>query len=278
MTIGCRDCDGLPKVPDAGRVIETPDGPAQIMHNGVRVKSGGYHGDWMAHIIRALRGHHEPQEELVFADLLRYVRHNSLIVELGAFWAYYSLWYLHEVPGSRAICIEPDPASLAVGRTNAGLNATEPRMRFHQAWVGDGGSEKLAAVCESDGVERTLPLVDMAAVVGLADGEAIEMLHMDVQGAELGFLRSIAHVDPVQRPRFIVVSTHHSSISGSPATHADSVDVLRSLDARILIEHSVQESFSGDGLIVASFAPEDEVIRLPLISRNEPSNSLFPSL
>ena len=150
-------------------------------------------------------------------------------------------------------------------------------MRFHQAWVGGSGGETMAAVCESDGVERTLPLVDMAAVVGMAGGEAIEMLHMDVQGAETGFLRSIAHVDPAQRPRFVVVSTHHSSISGSSATHVDCIEILRSLGAKIMIEHSVQESFSGDGLIVASFAPEDEVIRLPLISRNEPAHSLFPA-
>ena len=278
MRIGCRDSDALPKVADAGRIVDAPEGRVQIMHNGLRVKAGGYHGDWMAQIIRALRGHHEPQEELIFADLMRYVRHNSLIVELGAFWSYYSLWYLREIPGSRAFCIEPDPASLAVGRFNAELNSMADRMVYRQAWVGDGATTELTAVCESDNVARTLPLMNMQAVSSLTGGQPIEMLHMDVQGAELGFLRSIAEVPAAQRPRFLVVSTHHSSISGSPTTHVDCVAELRSLGAHVLVEHSVQESFSGDGLIVASFLGEDEVIDLPLISRNEPGKSLFPSL
>ena len=71
MTSSCIDCAGIAKVQEAGRILDTPNGPVQVMHNGVRVKAGGYHGDWMAQIIRALQGHHEPQEELVFHHILR---------------------------------------------------------------------------------------------------------------------------------------------------------------------------------------------------------------
>ena len=63
MTISCRDAEAIPKVPNAG-AVEVLDGtPVQIMHNGLKVLYGGYHGDWMANIIHGLRGHHEPQEE-----------------------------------------------------------------------------------------------------------------------------------------------------------------------------------------------------------------------
>jgi hypothetical protein len=80
-----------------------------------------------------------------------------------------------------------------------------------------------------------------------------------------------------------VVSTHHESvfstyqksISGSATTHEDCVRALQALGATVLMEHDVFESYSGDGLIVASFAAEDRSIALPAISRNARARSLF---
>lgn len=278
MTIGCKDCEHIPKVADAGRIIETESGPVQIMHNGVKVVAGGYHGDWMAHVIRALRGHHEPQEELIFDSLLRLCRHNSLIVELGAFWAYYSLWYLHEIPGSRAICVEPDPQNRAVGERNIALNDVQQRVALQSAWVGEKEQAAFALHAESLGTELTLPCFNMDSISRLAGENTIEILHMDVQGAELPFLKSMAQAIENGRVRFLVASTHHSSISGSKTTHRDCVEKITSLGGRILIEHDVQESFSGDGLVVASFFRQDASVTLPHISRNTARHSLFPEL
>ncbi len=272
------DCAGIAKVQDAGRILDTPNGPIQIMHNGIQVKAGGYHGDWMAQIIRALRGHHEPQEELIFHHILRYARHNSLIVELGAFWCYYTLWYLHEIANASAICIEPDPNNLQLGRDNASLNQLENRISFHNGCVGGQQLESLELRCESDGQIRSLPCFDMEAVSKLANERTIEVLHLDVQGAELPFIRSMASAAERNQLRFVIVSTHHSSISGSRTTHADCRQALLELGAVILAEHDVQQSYSGDGLIAASFFPEDRRIELPPVSLNKAHSSLFPEL
>lgn len=277
MTIGCQDCTEIAKVPDAGRIVQTSMGEAQIMHNGLKVKAGGYHGDWMAHIIRALRGHHEPQEELAFHHMLRYVRNNSLIVELGAFWSYYSLWFLQEIPGSSALCVEPDPGNLAVGRHNAELNGLAASIRFEHGGVGGGARNDMEILCESDGIVRSSPCFDMNGVSGLVGGASIEVLHMDVQGQELPFIESMAEAVSRGQVRFIVASTHHSSISGSSSTHADCCRALTDLGAKILCQHDVQQSYSGDGLIVASFYPEDRLISFPGMSLNEPQSSLFPT-
>ncbi len=278
MTISCPDSDPISKVLDAGQIKETSEGLVQIMHNGLQVVAGGYHGSWMAHIIRGLRGHHEPQEELLFNSLLRFSRHDSLIVELGAFWAYYTLWYLKEIPGARAICIEPDPANLAIGIKNAALNGLSHRILFKNAWVGGTAQEKHTAIIESTNGPMTLPCVNMDGVLSLVSGNVIEILHMDVQGAELPFLESMQKAVTDGLVRFLVVSTHHSSISGSKTTHTDCVDTIRRIGGMILEEHDVQESFSGDGLIVASFFPQDKNLILPTISRNTPRRSLFPEL
>lgn len=275
MTISCSDTDGIPKVPDAGRVVDSPNGRVQIMHNGIRVVAGGYHGGWMSHVIRALRGHHEPQEELIFSHLLRYVRHDSLIVELGAFWAYYSLWYVSEVPGTRAVCIEPDPLHLDIGQKNARLNSLDDRLEFHSAWVGGTSSDAVTLPTESS-EDVTLPCLDMNATFALCKHQFIELLHLDIQGAELPFLRSIDFDNIRNRVRLMFVSTHHSSISGSKSTHQDCVSTIVNGGGTIICEHDVQESFSGDGLIVASFFPQDAQLVLPSISRNTSRRSLFP--
>ncbi|WFU12164.1 FkbM family methyltransferase (plasmid) [Rhizobium sp. CB3090] len=278
MTIGCKDCEHIPKVANAGRIIESESGPVQIMHNGIKVVAGGYYGDWMAHVIRALRGHHEPQEELIFDSLLRLCRNNSLIVELGAFWTYYSLWYLHDVPGSRAICVEPDPRNRTVGEKNIALNGMQQRVVLESAWVGEKEEATFAAHAESLGAELTLPCFNMNSILRLAGDSVVEVLHIDAQGAELPFLGSMARAIEGGRVRFLVASTHHSSISGSKTTHRDCVEKIISLGGRILVEHDVQESFSGDGLIVASFFDQDRNVVLPHISRNTARHSLFPEL
>src|SRR6185312_10127596 len=74
ITTLCRDAGGMPKVPNAGRVLCEPDGTlVQIMHNGIKVLAGGYYGPWMQDLIERCNGHHEPQEEVVFAEILRHI-------------------------------------------------------------------------------------------------------------------------------------------------------------------------------------------------------------
>jgi hypothetical protein len=73
MTVSCRDCDLIPTVPDSGKLISFEGRPVQIMYNGLRVVAGGYCGDWMTGIIERLRGHHEPQEEVVFDEALKHL-------------------------------------------------------------------------------------------------------------------------------------------------------------------------------------------------------------
>jgi hypothetical protein len=264
MTLACRDTDSLPKVPEAGAVVEQDGQRVQIMHDGTRVIADGYCGGWMTDAIRGLRGHHEPQEELLFHHILEHVREGSLIVELGAWWAYYTNWYLGAVPGSTALCVEPDAANLEVGRRNLALNGRT--ATFIQALVGG------AAAPSHDG---RLECLDMDAVLKRAGNRPIEVLHMDVQGAELPFIRSMGRAVADRLVRFAVVSTHHESISGSVTTHDDCVRAIQSLGAKVFVEHDVYESYSGDGLIVASFAAEDRSIVMPDISRNVRERSLF---
>lgn len=257
ITLACRDSDPIPKVRDAGQIFDLDGERVQVMHEGSLVLADGYYGHWMSRIIAGLHGHHEPQEELLFHAILAHVRAGTLFVELGAYWAFYTNWYLGAVPGSRAVCVEPEPAHLETGRRNLALNGREAWLiraavgEVHQPAAGDDGLECL----------------DMSALEERIDHEAIELLHMDIQGAETGFLRSMRRSAAAERVRFLMVSTHHESISGSASTHDDCLEELRSQGAVVLAEHSVPESYSGDGLILASFNTRDRWLRLPPMSR-----------
>lgn len=46
MTVRCRDCEAIPKVPEAGHVLMENDTRVQVMHNGLRVVADGYYGAW----------------------------------------------------------------------------------------------------------------------------------------------------------------------------------------------------------------------------------------
>lgn len=273
MTCRCRDAESIPKVPGAGEVFRHDGRSLQRMHQGLLVRADGYFGNWMTETIRRLRGHHEPQEELLFHHLLPHCRPGTRIVEIGAFWAYYTTWFLRAVPGSRAVCLEPDATHAACGQETLALNG-------HAAtWVeGAAGRTHEPAVSlrrESDGRTVQLPVHCLRSLLDEVGSGPVELLHIDAQGAELPFLESLA--DPAVRGlvRFLVISTHDETISGSPTTHEDCLRMIRRLGGTVLEEHAVEESFSGDGLIVASLDPADAALTLPPISRNEPARSLF---
>jgi FkbM family methyltransferase len=108
------------------------------------------------------------------------------------------------------------------------------------------------------------------------DLDHIDLLHADIQGAELQMLHGMRNVIREGRVRFIFISTHHHSISDDPLIHQKCLRFLREHSAHILSEHTVAESFSGDGLIVASFAPEDRALPHIPLTLNRAGDNLFP--
>lgn len=273
LTVSCRDADDLPKVRGAGEVFDVGGLPVQLMHEGTRVLAGAYHGVWMREIIRRLRGHHEPQEERVVHRILERLQGepDPLIVELGSFWAYYSIWALRAV-GGRAVLVEPDPANLEVGRANLRLNGVGAMLV--QAAVGGPHGSRTQLVCESDGIERDLPVVTVPGLMAERGFRRVCLLFADVQGPEVDLLSRAADLLRQRRIRFLVLSTHHQSISGDPLTHERCLDVVTDAGAHVIAEHTVDESFSGDGLVAASTCPADADLYVE-VSRCHPRDSLF---
>jgi hypothetical protein len=227
----------------------------------------------MEQIIRDLRGHHEPQAELVFHHLLRHCRPGTTIVDLGAQWAPYTNWYLGAVPGSTAVCLESDSGAMECGQENLSLNGR--RAVWVNAAVGETASTAASVIRDSDGQCPGLPCHTLDSLLDLVGRRPIEILRLDVEGGEYPFLGTLERAAAAGLLRFVVVATHHVAISGSETTHGDCLRLLAALGATILAEYTVEESFSGDGLVVASFHQADAALPMPTVSHNTAADSLF---
>jgi FkbM family methyltransferase len=278
LAASCRDADVLPRVAHAGDVVELDGRRVQIMHNGVRVVADCYCGPWMTEIIRQLRGCHEPQEEVVFHAIVeRLVAEDPVapaMVELGSWWAYYGLWFLQRLPHGQVVAVEPDAAYLEMGRVNASINGAEERMRFVHAAVGASPGEEVAFHAQSDGLVHRVPQHDLASLMDATGLRRADVVLADIQGFESVLLERGGAAFAGGGVRFLVVSTHQHSVSGDPLTHQKALQTLLDAGAHVIAEHSVPESFSGDGLIAVSFDPVDADFTVG-ISRARAKDSIY---
>lgn len=153
MTTSCKDSDAIPKVSNAGETLIENNERIQILHNGVKIIEDCYYGNWITEVIRRLNGCHEPQEEAVFHRILEKMQQdtsNPVVLELGAYWAYYSLWILQQIPEAKSYLVEPDPLNLAAGKKNFQLNGR--KGNFLQAAI---GAHSLSSVEFKDGSGTT---------------------------------------------------------------------------------------------------------------------------
>jgi FkbM family methyltransferase len=278
MTTLCRDTDYIPKVKNAGNIEIHAGKEVQIMHNGLVVLKNGYQGRWQAEVIQDLKGTHEPQEEKVFFEVLQRIDPGGVIMELGAWWAYYSLWFLKQIPQSMAICCEPDENNLKIGQQNAKLNKiSEERIRFYQSAAGSKDSRPVDFInTEGTGAKARVPIRSVDSLIKENSLDRLEILHLDIQGHELEALHGALQSIKQRKLRFVFISTHHYSISQDLNIHQKCKDFILDNGGHMIAEHTISESCSGDGLIVSSFDARDKEFNVS-VSHVPSKNSLFRS-
>lgn len=104
------------RVPTAGHVIR---GGLVVLHNGnvvPRRGRGSYYGDF-SDILVINRGVHEPLEEFCFQRVLGTLANTTpTMIEVGAYWAHYSMWLKSLYRDARCILAEPCRSHLLCGR------------------------------------------------------------------------------------------------------------------------------------------------------------------
>jgi FkbM family methyltransferase len=198
------------------------------------------------------------------------------MVELGAYWAYYSLWFNRFVKNPTNYCCEPDPKNIALGERHAQINKAK-NMHFVYAAAGKDDKKVISfKPQEGDYPPVRVPIRSVDGLINEQGIKRLDVLHMDVQGAELSAIEGAE--DSIRKGliRFVIVSTHHYLVSGDVLTHEKCIEKIKRLGGHIIAEHAIHESFSGDGLVVASFFDADKDMSLT-ISENRMQDSLFRS-
>lgn len=234
-TVSADDADYIPKDPDAGKIFEQNGIRYQLMHNGVKVIEHGYYGSWMTDLIRCLRGHHEPQEEKAFYEVLQWIPPRATMIELGAYWGYYSLWFATRVSNARNWLVEPDPTYLKLGMGNFALNGK--RANFVNGYIQMHDDDHLTF----SGAKK----IHLDTFLKEHSIEHVNILHSDIQGAEFEMLQSCQDSLRDQKIDYLFISTH------SPGIHLACKRVILGYGYLVLAEHDMDESCSVDGLIVA---------------------------
>jgi len=234
-TITGKDCDYIPKIIDAGKIFTDGSISYQLMHNGVKIVLNSYYGvQWITDVIYGLKGHHESQEEKCFYEVLKYIPENATMLELGSFWGYYSLWFAFEIDGAVNYLIEPDPHRLEIGRKNFELN--NKTGKFFRGYAG--------VMVDTDFDRHGLQKIIIDDFIAQEKIEHIHILHADIQGGEYGMLESA--VKSLDKIDYFFISTH-----GDHHLHFPCINFLKNHGYTILAEHTLHQSYSGDGLIVA---------------------------
>lgn len=241
--ISSPDNSEIPRCAKAGKV----EGYTITMHNGVRVCANGYYGGGTLNMLIENKGVHEPQEERAFEEIIRLLPERCVMLELGAYWGFYSLSLLQERPNATCYLVEPDSRNIVSGIINFRLNNRDGK--FTQAMVGSSAQRH----------PKTISIDSFCAEHGI---KHLHMLHADIQGYETDMLEGATHVLKAGKVDYVFISTHSADL------HATCITKLKTLNYVILADADLNETFSYDGLIVAKHNSIDLPQRIEISKKN----------
>lgn len=218
----------IPRAPNAGKIIKK----SLIMHNGIKINPLSYCSYPMLKMLIKNKGVHEPQEERVFLEVLKTLPPKSVMLELGSYWAFYSMWFFSTIKKATCYMVEPNKECLHSGIKNFKLN--KMNGIFYNAYIG-----RKFLVNEKG--EKTIS-VDF--FVKEKNIDFIHILHADIQGKELEMLYGAKKLITDKKIGYIFISTH------SNVLHELCIHFLTDYNFILICSVNLDETYSYDGLIV----------------------------
>ncbi|CAN5475150.1 hypothetical protein BH09BAC3_BH09BAC3_34500 [soil metagenome] len=204
----------------------------QLVHNGMKITLGSYYDYGNTHLLMENRGVHEPQEEYAFAEILKVIPTGGTMMELGSYWAFYSMWFASKVTQARCYMIEPDPHKMNFGKLNFKLNNLT-------------GTFDLGFITDQPNLRSSIPYYSVDHLLKKYKIDHLNILHSDIQGYELRMLEGSIEALEKQKIDYFFISTHSNEL------HTCCINKLKSHHYTIVCEVNLDESYSVDGLIVA---------------------------
>ncbi len=215
-------------VADAGKVFDN----YQLVHNGMKITLGSYYDYGNTHLLIENKGVHEPQEEFAFEEILKIIPAGGSMMELGSYWAFYSMWFANQVKDARCFMVEPDPHKMNFGKLNFKLNKLS-------------GTFDLGFITDQTNLKPAIPFYSVDYLLKNHKIDHLNILHSDIQGYELRMLEGCIKSIEQGKIDYFFISTHSNEL------HTCCINHLKSHHYTIVCEANLNESYSVDGLIVA---------------------------
>jgi hypothetical protein len=211
----------IKRIDQAGKIVNGN----VLMYNGLKIIPESYCGNF-SDILLINGGVHEPQEEYVFVKVIENIKSkNPVMVELGSYWAFYSMSFLNKNKDGVCYLIEEDPLYLEVGRRHFELNGL----------TGNFIREKISNV--------DLSIDFLMQDKGL---QKIDILHSDIQGYEHQMLDGAIDSLHKRKIDYIFISTHSQEI------HYKCLDFLNKVGYKLIGSADFDyQTFCHDGIIIA---------------------------
>jgi hypothetical protein len=228
-----KDNQDIPRDKDAGKII---DG-LLTMHNGIKVDPLSYYSYPMLKMLEQNKGVHEPQEENIFQEVLATLNDDKskIMLELGSYWSFYSIWFKKIFPSADCYMVEPDRRNLMYGQHNFEINKIKGTF-IHGGISGKKDNSNNITTVDDICQEQQIDFLDI--------------LHSDIQGYELEMLYGSQKMLSKNKVGYAFISTHSNEL------HTQCQQLLQDKYGFITVASAnLDESFSWDGILVMK-APE----------------------
>jgi hypothetical protein len=227
----------IERVPQAGKL----ENGIITLHNGIQLYAD-YYGEFIK-ILKYNLGVHEPSEERAFDKVLSKLSDGSVMIELGSYWSWYSIWFSKFVKNSKVFCVEPDENNIKVGIKNFVLNNLTPN--FIKGKVSNKDFNPYTFF-----VEKKINNIDI--------------VHCDIQGYELEMLEMIQPYLVENKIKYIFISTHSNKL------HYDCINFLEKNDYKILCSCDFDnQTFQYDGFLLSCPNSLNEILPFNLGNRSK---------
>lgn len=199
-------------------------------------------------LIELTNGATEPQVIVPFLNILKKLPGDAVMIELGAYWAFYSILFGKRLPKAKMILVEANPHSLKITKKNIERNGLLERSTIIHGAVTDRDDEIICfgdSSIQSDGKYQvsTISVDGIMKKLGLS---RVDLVHMDVQGAEESVIQGMVKVLANKAIDYIFIGTHSNDL------HTTCEALLNRAGYRTLVSINRDKSVSDEGILVST--------------------------